>query len=209
MKKGLFFILMLLGFTAFAQTAQSTQIEVSKVKVPGVSITIAGYDADYIQQALQFRFEKVAGLKGSTSKGFRLYTAQVFQDLGPLKYDIYFSVDKGTKQAPIPTVNLLVSKGNENFASPRDDEELVQKMKDFLNYFANEYLKEYEKAQKIDQLTKDVSALDKDCTSLTSEIAKLKKDLVNLENKIKEKETDLSKKQGDLEKAKSELETLK
>jgi hypothetical protein len=147
MKKGLFFILMLLGFTAFAQTAQSTQIEVNKVKVPGVSITIPGYDVDYIQQALQFRLEKVAGLKGSNSKGFRLYPAQVFQDIGPLKYDIYTSIDKGTKQAPIPTLNLLVSKGNENFASPRDDGELIQKMKDFLNYFANEYLKEYVKSQ--------------------------------------------------------------
>jgi len=209
MKKGLFFILLFLGFTAFAQTAQTTQIEVSKVKVPGVSITIPGYDIEYIQQALQFRFEKVAGLKGSNSKGFRLYTAQVFQEFGPIKYDIYTSIDKGTKQAPIPTLNLLVSKGNENFASPRDDEELVQKMKDFLNYFANEYLKEYEKAQKIDLLTKEIGALDKDCSALSSDIEKLKKDMVNLENKIKEKETELVKKQGELDRDRSELESLK
>jgi hypothetical protein len=208
MKKGLFFILTLVGFTAFAQTAQSTQIEVNKVKVPGVSITISGYDVDYIQQALTFRFEKAAGLKGSNSKGFRIYEAQVFEDFGSLKYDIYTSIDKGTKQAPIPTLNLLVSKGNENFASPKDDAELVQKMKDFLNYFANEYLKEYEKMQKIDQLTKEITDLDKAHSSLASEIEKLKKDYTNLENKIKEKEEELSKKQVDLEKSKIELEGL-
>ena len=209
MKKGLFFILMLLGFTALAQTAQSTQVEVSKVKVPGVSITISGYDVDYIQQALQFRFEKAAGLKGSNSKGFRIYEAQVFEDFGPIKYDIYTSINKGTKQAPIPTLNLLVSKGNENFASPRDDKELIKKMKDFLNNFANEYLKEYGKLQKIDQLTKETGTLEKDCNSLTSEVEKLKKEMTNLENKTKEKEEELTKKQVDLEKFKVELETLK
>jgi len=209
MKKGLFFILMLLGFTAFAQKAQSTQIEVSKVKVPGVSITISGYEVDYIQQALAFRFEKAAGLKGSNSKGFRVYEAQVFEDFGSLKYDIYTSIDKGTKQAPIPTLNLLVSKGNENFASPKDDAELVQKMKDFLNYFANEYLKEYGKLQKIDQLTKDIGALEKDHSSLESEIGKLKKEMTNLENKIKEKEEEFAKKQAELDRNRSELDSLK
>jgi polyhydroxyalkanoate synthesis regulator phasin len=209
MKKLSVFIFMFLGFAVYAQTAQTTQIEINKVKVPGVSITIAGYEADYIQNVLQFRFEKVAGLKGSNSKGFRFYPAQVFSDFGFLKYDIYTSVDKGTKQAKFVTINLLVSKGNENFVSPRDDEEVTEKMKDFLNSFANDYLKEYEKSQRIDQLTKSVNGLEKDCTSLTSEVEKLKKDLTALENKIRDKETELTKKSGELEKNKSELETLK
>jgi uncharacterized coiled-coil DUF342 family protein len=209
MKKGLFFISMLLGFSAFSQTAQSTQIEINKVKVPGVSITISGYDVDYIQNVLQFRLEKVAGLKGSNSKGFRIYAAQIFSDFGNLKYDIYTSVDKGTKQANFVTVNLLVSKGNENFITPADEPDVVQKMKDFLTYFATDYLKEYEKSQKIDQLTKDVSTGEKDCAALTAEISKLKKELTSLENKIKEKESEYSKKNAALEKAKSDLEDLK
>jgi len=209
MKKVLFLILLFLGFSAYAQEAKSTQIEVNKVNVPGVSITIAGYDADYIQNALLFRLEKVAGLKGSNSKGFRYYPAQLFNDFGPIKYDIYISIDKGTKQAKFVTINLLVSKGNENFATPSDDPELTEKMKDFLTYFANEYLKEYEKSQKIDQLTKSVNTLEKECNTLTSDLEKLKKDFVNLDNKIKEKETEFSKKRSDLESARAELETLK
>ena len=200
---------MFLGFAAFAQTAQSTQVEINKVKVPGVSVTIPGYEVDFIQQALQFRFEKVAGLKGTNSKGFRMYPAQVFHDIGFLKYDIYISIDKGTKQSKFATVNMLVSKGNENFVSPVDDSEVTDKMKDFLNYFANEYIKEYEKSQKIDQLTKSVATLEKDCSSLKSEIEKLKKDYTSLENKIKDKETEFSKKQDALDKSKSELESLK
>jgi regulator of replication initiation timing len=209
MKKGLFFILMFLGFAVYAQTAQNTQIEINKVKVPGVSITFAGYEVDYIQNVLQFRFEKVAGLKGSNSKGFRVYPAQVFNDFGFIKYDIYTSVDKGTKQAKFVTINLLVSKGNENFVNPVDDADVTEKMKDFLNYFVSDYLKEYERSQKIDQLTKSINSLEKDCTSLTSELEKLRKDLTTLENKIKDKDTELSKKSNELNKAKDELESIK
>jgi len=209
MKKGLFFILMLTGITVLAQTAQSTQIEVNKVKVPGVSVTLAGYEADFIQNALQFRLEKEAGLKGSNSKGFRIYPAQVFHELGFVKYDLYISVDKGTKQAKFVTINMMVSKGNENFVTPVDEPEVTQKMKDFLDYFVNDYLKGYEKNQKIDQLTKSVASLDKDCNSLSSELEKLKKDLTALQNKIKDKETEFSKKKTELDSARSELESLK
>jgi len=209
MKKIVFFILMLFAFAAYAQTAQSTQIEINKVKVPGVSITLAGYDVDFVQNALQFRFEKVAGLKGSNSKGFRVYAAQVFHEFGFIKYDIYTSIDKGTKQSQFITINLLVSKGLDNYVNPVDDADVTQKMKDFLTYFANDYLKEYERSQKIDQLTKSSTSLEKDCSSLTSELDKLKKEFTSLENKIKDKETELSKKKNELEKAKAELESLK
>jgi len=209
MKKIVFFILMLFAFAAYAQTAQSTQIEINKVKVPGVSITLAGYDADFLQNALQFRFEKVAGLKGSNSKGFRVYAAQVFHEFGFTKYDIYTSIDKGTKQSQFITINLLVSKGLDNFITPVDEPDVTQKMKDFLNYFANDYLKEHEKKQKIDQLTKNTTTLEKECSSLSSELDKLRKNLTALENQIKDKETEFSKKKSDLDKAKAELESLK
>jgi len=209
MKKFIFFILMILGLASYAQEAQSTQIEFNKVKVPGVSVSVAGYDVDFIQNALQFRLEKVAGLKGTNSKGFRTYTAQVFHDFGFVKYDIYISIDKGTKQSQIATINLLVSKGNENFATPVDDSELTQKMKDFLTNFANEYIKEFETQQKINALTKSVTDIEKDCSTLTSDLDKMKKDYTNLENKIKEKEKELNKKKEELNKSKSELESLK
>ena len=209
MKKILLFILMTLGFAAYAQTAQSTQIEINKVKVPGVSITISGYEAEYVQKALQFRLENMAGLKGTTSKGFRVYAAQVFHDIGFIKYDIYTSVDKGTKQAQFVTINLLVSKGNENFVTPVDDTEVTEKMKDFLNYFVNDYLKEHERKHKIDELTKQISGLEKDCTLLTSELDKMNKDLTALENKLKDKNTEFAKKKEELEKAKSELGAIK
>ena len=208
MKKTLFLILMLAGFATYAQTAQSVSVDFNKTRVPGVSIVIAGYDADFVQSALTYRLEKVAGLKGTNSKGFRMYPAQNFLDFGNLKYDIYTLIEKGTKKDPTVTLNLLVSKGNENFVSPTDDPDLTQKMKDFLTEF-NDYMKEYDRVQKIEKLTSLINKLDKDRNSLVSDTDKLKKDISNLENKLKEKEKELSKTESELENAKDELNSLK
>ena len=208
MKRFVFFIFMTLGFAVYAQTAQSVTIDYNKTKVPGVSIVIAGYDVDFVKDALQYRLEKVARLKGSNSKGFRLYSAQNFSDFGTLNYDIYTLVNKGSKKDQSVTVNLMVSKGNENFISQQEEPELTQKMKDFLTEF-NTYIREYEKNQNIDNLTNTISKLEKETKSLTSDRDKLKKDISNLENKLKDKEKELSVKESELQKAKADLNSLK
>jgi hypothetical protein len=208
MKKAVFFILMAFGFASYAQTIQSTQVEFNKTKVPGVSLAIAGYDATFIQNALQYRFEKIGGLKGSSSKGFRVYSAQIFPEFGTLSYDIYTIVNKGSKKDQLVTVNLLVSKGNNNFASPNDDTDLTQKMKDFLTNFPT-VLKEFERVQNIDKIAASIKTLEKECKSLTSDTDKLKKELSKVENNLKNKEKLLFTKQNELQKAKSEMELLK
>ena len=209
MKKFLLFSLLIVGLTSYAQNAQSTQVEFNKVKVPGVSITIAGYEVDFVKSALEFRLEKVAGLKGSNSKGFRTYLAQVFHDLGFVKYDIFTLVDKGTKKDQFITISLLVSKGMDVFANPVDDPELTQKMKDFLDFFTSDYLVEYDRKHKINQFTDEVNKLEKECANLTSDLEKLKKDFSKIEDQISKKSVELNKKNEALIKAKSELERLK
>ena len=208
MKKALFFILMFAGFAAYAQTAQSVSIDFNKTRVPGASIVIAGYDADFVQNALTYRLEKVAGLKGTNSKGFRMYPAQNFLDFGNKKYDIYTLVDKGDKKNPVVTLNLMVSTGNENFVSPVDDPDLAEKMKDFLTEF-NDYMKEYERVQKIDNLTNLVNKLEKERNSLVVDTDKLKKEISDRETKLRDKEKELSKTESELENAKNELNSLK
>jgi len=209
MKKILLFSLLFVGLTSYAQNAQSTQVEFNKVKVSGVSITIAGYEVDFVKSALEFRLEKVSGLKGTNSKGFRAYLAQVFHDLGFVKYDIFTLVDKGTKKDQFITISLLVSKGMDVFANPVDDPELTQKMKDFLDYFVNDYLVEYDRKHKINQLTDEINKLEKDCSSLTSDLEKLDKDLTKLQDQIKKKSVELEKKSEALQNAKSDLERIK
>ena len=208
MKKILLFVLLLPGFVLFAQSAQSVSIDYNKTRVPGVSIVIAGYSADFVQSALTYRLEKVAGLKGTNSKGFRLYQAQNFHDFGTSKYDIYTYVNSGSKKTQAVTLNLMVSKGNENFVSPTDDPELTQKMKEFLTEF-NNYIKEYDKIQKIDKISASISKLEKTRDSQISDRDKLKKSFDTLASKLKAKEDELSKTESLLQKSKEELNSLK
>jgi len=209
MKKLVFVILIALGFTAYAQTPQSISIDFNKKNVPGVSMIIADYDIKVVQNALQYRFEKVAGLKGSSFKGFRMYAAQNFPYFGRLNYDIYTIVNKGTKKNPAVTVNLMVSKGNENFVSQQDEPEITQKMKDFLTEFATSDIKEYVKVQNIDNLNNTIKKLEKERNSLVSSKDKLKKDIAKLESQLKDKEKELHIKENEIQKAKAELEGLK
>jgi hypothetical protein len=208
MKKTLFFILMFAAVAAYAQTAQSISIDFNKTRVPGVSIVIAGYEADFIQSALTYRLEKVAGLKGTNSKGFRMYPAQNFPAFGNKKYDIYTCIDKGDKKNPIITLQLMVSTGNENFISPNDDPELTEKLKDFLTEF-NDYMKEYDRIQKIENLTNIVNKLEKDRNSLVVDTDKLKKEITDREDKLRTKERELAKTESELETANDELNSLK
>ena len=208
MKKGVFFILMFIGLASYAQTAQSTTIQYNKNSVPGVSIAIAGYEFDFIQSALINRLEKVGKLKGSNSKGFRVYESQNFPEFGNLSYTIFTQTIKGTKKSPAVTLNILVSTGNNNFVSPASDPELTQKMKDFLTDFVV-FLKEYDKKLKIETLTSSIAKFEKEYTTLTADKDKLQKEISNLEKRLKDKENEISSKESELQKAKTELEGLK
>ena len=199
---------MMMGLASYAQTAQSTTVDFNKTKVPGVSIAITGYDFNFIQAALQNRFEKVGKLKGSNSKGFRVYLAQAFPEFGTLTYDIYTQVIKPSKKNPSVTVHLLVSKGNENFISPAADPDLTQTIRDFLTNFIP-YLSDYDKAQKVGALTDNINKFEKDLKSLRSDRDKLKKDISKLEGKLKDKEKSITSKENELQKAKAALDALK
>lgn len=199
---------MTLGFAAYSQTAQSTQVDFNKSKVPGVSIAIPGYDVAFIQNALIQRLERDAGLKGSNSKGFRVYSSQNYPFFGTLNFDIYTSVRKLSKKDSFTTVFLLVSKGNDNFISQHVDNDITEKMKDFLNNFTL-FLKDFERIQNMDKLLQNISNLEKEHSTLVKDRDKLQKEFSSIEKKFKDKEKEVNAKAGEIEKAKAALEAIK
>ena len=200
MKKIAFFIVLGLVTTfAFAQNAQNTMIEFNKVRVPGVVVSLINYDIATVQTALSARMERIGGLKGSNSKGFRMYAGQIFTDFGDTKFDIYTKVSSGTKKDHDIIIYLMVSSGFENFISQSSDPELNQKMLDFLTNFANIFLKEFDIKQKIDTQTSALEKMEKEHKSLVSDRDKLKKDLENKEKAIENKATEIAKTKETLE----------
>jgi len=194
MKKiALFIVLGLITTLAFAQSAQNTMIEFNKTKVPGIVVSLIDYDVATVQAALSARMERIGGLKGSNSKGFRMYAGQIFTDFGNTKFDIYTRVCPGSKKDRDIIINLMVSSGFENFVSQSSDPELNQKMLDFLTYFANIFLKEFDIKQKIDAQTSALEKMEKEYKSLVSDREKLKKDLENKEKAIENKAAEIAK----------------
>ena len=192
MKKIAFLIL--LGVTttfAWAQTAQSTMIELDKQSVPGVIVTITNYDAATVQAALTARMERIGGLKGTNFKGFRLYSGQVLTGFGSTKYDIYTRIVPATKKNPEVIVNLLVSA--ETFVSPTSDSELNQKMIEFLTNFATNFLPEFDANKKISAHTKELEKLEKEHTKLVSDRDKLKTSLEKQEKAVNAKAEEIAK----------------
>jgi len=194
MKKIVFLILLGIMTTfAWAQTAQSSMIEFNKTRVPGVIIAITDYDASTVQDALRARMERIGGLRGSNSRGFRLYGGQVFADFGSIRYDIYTRVIPGNRRNKDVIVNLLVSTGNENFVSPTSDPELTQRMIDFLTDFANTFLRDFDRNNKINAKTKDLQKMERDYRRLVSNRDKTKRNLENQERAVAAKAEEIAK----------------
>lgn len=194
MKKITLIILgIVISLASFGQTTQNSMVEYNKTNIPGVSIVVNGYSLDVVEKALKSRLEQIGGLKkGSSSKGFTIYQNQPFTDFGTQNYNVYTQLVFNKKINTV-TLNLLVDKGNNNFASPNTDPELVQKMSDFLTNFATTYLSEYDLNLKVEAQTTVVEKLTKECNSLTSDIEKLKKELSAKENSLSSKEAALNK----------------
>jgi len=194
MKKIAFFILLgVMSTFAWAQTAQNSMIELDKTKVPGVIIAITDYDAATVQAALLARMERIGGLKGTTFKGFRLYSGQILTDFGNTKYEIYTRVVPGNKKNPEVIVNLLVSLGSDNFVSSTSNPELNQKMMEVLTNFATTFLKEFDTNQKISAHTKDLEKMEKDYKKLVSDRDKTKSSLEKQEKAVSAKADEIAK----------------
>jgi len=202
MKKIALFILgVVFSLASFGQTAQNSMVVYNKKSLPGVSIVLNNYSVDVVDKALKSRFEKGGLRKPSTSKGFTNYQSQPFMDFGTQNYTIYTQLVSPKKSNNV-TLNLLVDKGNENFADPNNDPELVERMRDFLANFATTYLSEYDLNLKIDAQTAEIDKLNKEYNALVSDVEKLKKEL-------SAKESSLSAKGAALNRAKEALNALK
>lgn len=204
MKKIVFFIVAsLVVSTSIAQTAKDGIIQFDKANsYSGVTLEVPGYDIKTIQGALQSRFETTAGLKGSNSGQFRAYLSQNFPDFGSQNYDIYMQViETGKKKDKKTMINLLVSKGNNNFVTPASDPDIIANMKTFLNNFMS-YLKDYDTGLKISELQKNIATLEKSQKSLNADKEKLQK-------QMDKKNTEFQQKQDEINKAKELLNSLK
>jgi septal ring factor EnvC (AmiA/AmiB activator) len=130
----------------------------------------------------------------------------VLPSLGAQKLDMYFKVvQKNNEEKNNSTLYLLVSTGNENFASPTGDTALWNSSKMFLNSFIEKTtaynLEQNIKAQEntVKDSQKKLASLQKDEKDLAEKIKKYQNDLSNNQNNQKDQQEDIENQQKLLE----------
>ena len=144
--------------------------------------------------------------KKNKEDGFYVFTNVVLPSLGAQKLDMYFKVvKKNNEEKNNSTLYLLVSSGNENFASPDTDAILWDNSKLFLNSFLEKTtaynLEQTITAQEntVKTSRRKLSTLKKDETDLSDKIKKYQTDLTNNQNNQKDQEQDIENQQKLLE----------
>jgi hypothetical protein len=126
--------------------------------------------------------------KKNKTDGFYLFDNVILPSLSTQKLDMYFKVvKKNNEEKNNSTLYLLVSSGNENFASPEVDSTLWNSSKMFLNSFVEKTV-----AYNLEQT---ITAQENAVKTSQKKLANLQKDEKDLEEKIKRYQNDLGNNQ--------------
>ncbi len=195
-----------LGIVANAQNAREGSVKYMKGNQNAV---IAEYNAPekVVAEALKNKLSKAGLGKSKSSKGFTAYSGTLWQEISNDKVDIYYSVVAGKKNQPT-SVQVLVSKGYDNFISSATDANAVNNLKNFLNTLDEEIrLVQFGldiKAQ--EEIVKKAESKNAENASDNKKLIKQKEDI---EKKIVENENAQKLSQQELDKEKAKLEEMK
>ncbi|HRH47130.1 MAG TPA: hypothetical protein PLP23_00185 [Panacibacter sp.] len=134
--------------------------------------------------------------------GFYVFNNVSLPSLSDLKLDMYFKVvQKNKREKNSSTLYLLVSKGNENFASPDNDTMLWNSSVIFLNSFV-----EKTTAYSLEQ---DISTQENNIKEQQDKYIKLQNDEKDLADKIRKYQEDLLKNQTAQKSQQQQIENQK
>ena len=161
-----------------------------------------------IMNAIDNKMEQM-GYKGKSTKGFTVYKGVRMADLGTGEYDLYFSADrKSRRNKDNSTLTLMISTGNEIFATEKNNAGLMDNAKKYLNGISN-MIEAYDLEQQVLEQQDVVTKSDKKYNSLVDDGKSLEKKRKDVEKDIEDNKKDQEKQLADIEKQKLLLETLK
>lgn len=207
MKKTIAFAAIFSLFTtfSFAQKASESNETFSKgVTGSAITITCEG-QAKNVETVMKKKFKEAKG-KNTSTKGWSGVTGAVWSELSPKTLDYFFKVEKaGNDQS---TIKVMISHGNDNFISSKEDAQAMNNCKTMLEGMVSE-IRLYELGLAIAAQEKVVEGAEKDLEKLVKEGEDLVKDQGKLEEELAENKKDQETNKGDQEAQKKEIETQK
>jgi len=161
-----------------------------------------------IMGAIDNKMEQM-GYKGKSSKGFTVYKGVKMPDLGNGEYDLYFTADrKSRRNKDNSTLTLMISKGNDDFATDKTDAGLMDNAKKYLNNIVED-ITAFDLELQINDQQDLLTKADKKYNDLIDDGQSLEKKRKGIEKDIEDNKKDQEKQQAEIEKQKLILETLK
>lgn len=218
----LLFCILFSAGAAFSQ-AKETTVKFQNGQYPAFT-TEYHFPSDVVTQAIQQRL-KDDKINAHTKKDVISSQGIQYDALTPQTIDLYFQIEgMGRKGKDGATVNMLVSKGKDNFTGSAQDPELAQNAIQYLDNL-KQYVTQYALKQQIDQQQKSIDKqakgyqkLLKDSKKAESKRYSLQADLSKetdpskqdkLKKKIDNLDKDINKKQANISDAEQQLQQLK
>ena len=206
--KHLFLIVALLMSAASvqlqAQSVREATIQYNKTSQNGV-IADYNYSKEAVQAVLQKRFAEAKLGKSKSSKKFNVFAAVIWSEISNDKVDVYYKV---SSKKNVTTVEIMLSKGYDNFVSAANDPNAIQNLKNFLMSL-EEDLKAYDLSTKVKEQEEIVKKAEKAVATSNSNLDKLEKQKSQLEKDIEKAKKDLQSTKDNLDKETKTLNSIK
>jgi hypothetical protein len=181
--------------------------EFNKKEVPAVIGEIP-YQQDITKDGLQKYFEKL-GYKSKKAKDYFLYNGISLPQLGSQPLDLYFMVDRKSRQDKgTSVITLLVSTGFENFINDSTNPDLIAASRIYLTNL-REVVAEYDLDLQIENQEDVIKKAEKKFINLQEDGMDLEKKKKKIEEEIAKNIVDIAQQKVEKERQKQILDNLK
>jgi len=206
MKKLAFLTFALFSHVHSFSQAIVTITDYQKAQEPAIQYELP-YSQETVTKALEDTLEK-QGYKGKDTKGYTLYRDVHSTAIGPDNYNLYFKVDRKSKnEKETSIVTLMISK-DDIFISEATDMDIVNNAKVYMQNL-KPVVQAYDLEQQITAQMDAVRKSDKKLTELTSDSVDIAKKEAKIKIQIQDNITSITNQKADIERQKLILETLK
>ncbi len=198
----------LVFFTTSHAQPRVTSINFNKEGDKPAVINDYSFSEKTVTKAIDDKFEKM-GYKGKDNRSFTVYRGVNLPGLSGGPYDLYFKTDRNGKRSDeSATVNMLISKGNEQFISESDDAGVFSDAKIFLDSLTTD-IAAYDLEQQIAKEESELKKAEKKYENLINTGENLQKQKKRIEDNIEENIQAKKNQQLAIEKQKQVAEALR
>ncbi|HMG83606.1 MAG TPA: hypothetical protein VK559_11270 [Ferruginibacter sp.] len=206
MKKLAFLTIALLAYTHSFSQAIVTITDYQKLQEPAIQYEIP-YTEDIVTQALEDTLEK-QGYKGTSKSGFMLYRDVHLAAIGPDTYNVYFRIDRKSKNEKDASIITMMMSKDDIFISEATDMDIVNNAKTYIQNL-KPVVQAYDLEQQINSQTDALRKANNKLNNLVSDSVDIAKKAAKIQLQIQDNIASMLAQKAEIDKQNMILQTLK